>query len=147
MRIQSDGLWSEKKQGSAKSIHTSYPNHEKHSTMQCWEGPPPQGLSEARRGSAVFCKYTYRHRSAAGAPRRGQRGSSQIIWNYKHSITHISLVQFNMEMSPVFPFCVPVAAGIVFVFMGNPHNISQRSFWVTARNASAPAAVALSLER
>ncbi len=25
-----------------------------------------------------------------------------------------------MEMSPVFPFCVPVAAGIVFVFMGNP---------------------------
>jgi len=25
-----------------------------------------------------------------------------------------------MEMSLVFPFCVPVAAGIVCVFMGNP---------------------------
>jgi len=30
-----------------------------------------------------------------------------------------------MEMSPVFPFCVPVTAGIVFVFMGNP-NISTK---------------------
>jgi hypothetical protein len=30
---------------------------------------------------------------------------------------------FNMGMSPVFPFCVPVAAGIVFVFMVNPHTI------------------------
>jgi len=28
-----------------------------------------------------------------------------------------------MEMPLVFPFCVPAAAGIVFVFMGNPQNI------------------------
>jgi len=28
-----------------------------------------------------------------------------------------------MEMVLVFPFCVPAAAGIVCVFMGNPQNI------------------------
>jgi len=28
-----------------------------------------------------------------------------------------------MEMVLVFPFCVPAAAGIVCVFMGNPHTI------------------------
>jgi len=50
-------------------------------------------------------------------------------------------------MSPVFPFCVPVAAGIVFVFMGNPQNIFLNAlFWATARNDSAPAAVASPLE-
>jgi len=44
-----------------------------------------------------------------------------------HGIQRIGLysnkslvLNYNMEMSPVFPFCVPVAAGIVFVFMGNP---------------------------
>jgi len=65
--------------------------------MQFQEDPPPQGLSEARRGSAVFCKYTCRHRSAAGAPRRGRRGSSQINKRYKHSTTHICLILFSWE--------------------------------------------------
>jgi len=44
-----------------------------------YEGSPPQGLSEARRGSAVFTDIHFRNWSAAGAPRRGRRGSSQII--------------------------------------------------------------------
>jgi len=48
-----------------------------------------------------------------------------------------------MEMVLVFPFCVPAAAGIVCVFMGNPENIFLNALsWATAYNASAPAAMA-----
>jgi hypothetical protein len=33
---------------------SSHPNHENHQTMKFQDGSPPQGLSEALRGSAVF---------------------------------------------------------------------------------------------
>ena len=52
-----------------------------------------------------------------GRPFLVRRRSSQRDWVLPE-ITVI--VEFNMEMPLVFPFCGPVAAGIVFVFMGNP---------------------------
>ncbi len=42
------------------------------------DDPPPQGLSEARRGR-VFSSIIYRKQSAAGAPRRGRR-TSVAFW-------------------------------------------------------------------
>jgi hypothetical protein len=36
---------------------SSHPNHENHYTTKFQEDPPHQGLSEARRGSAVFAIY------------------------------------------------------------------------------------------
>ncbi len=72
--------------------------HEQEFTPEPWKslnpiilwGSPPQGLSEARRGSAVFT--TMLIESAAGAPRRGRRGSSQIIMKNKQSVIHICLI-------------------------------------------------------
>jgi len=47
------------------------------------EGSPPQGLSEARRGSSVFF-FKYQYWSAAGAPRRGRRHISLSgVWGYQ----------------------------------------------------------------
>ena len=87
--------------------------------------PRASGLLRVTAGQCGVCRYPCRHQSAAGAPRRGRRGSSHIIMKNKHSITHICLTRFNMEMFPVFPLCVPVAPGSMSVCMGNP-NISPQ---------------------
>ena len=51
------------------NLRGSFLNHE---NLILYEGLPPQGLSEARRGREFFLS----HRSATGAPRRGWRHSS-----------------------------------------------------------------------
>jgi len=56
-------------------------------------------------------------------------GAAQVITGTGLDLPEITeIVQFNMEMSLVFPFCVPAAAGIMSVFMGNPHNFFSTFF-------------------
>jgi hypothetical protein len=62
-------------------------------------------------------------------PRVRPFGAAAIIENggvFKKISCHSRIVQFNMEMPLVFLFCVPVATGIVFVFMGNPLRVFLR---------------------
>jgi len=116
--------------------------------MQCWEGPPPQG--SPRHGGAVRCFANIPTDTdpPRGRPVGGGGGSSQIIWNYKHSITHISLVQFNMENALGISILCACGRRLRVCFHGKPsHYFSQRSFWATAHNAPASAAVASPLER
>jgi len=80
----------------------------------------PRLRASPRHGGAErCCRYTYTRIRRGGAP----SGAAGFIANNQevktfHYVRLFTL--FNMEMSPVFPFCVPVTAGIVFVFMGNP---------------------------
>ena len=50
-------------------------SHLNHENLILYEGLPPQGLSEARRGREFFFKF-FGHRSATGATCRGWRYSS-----------------------------------------------------------------------
>ena len=80
--------------------------------MQFQEGLPPQGLSEARRGSAVFCKYivtdtTASARRLVGRPAGGNqcRGESLKRWHrsFHYAQAFRSLdVQFSWEILKIF---------------------------------------------
>jgi len=88
--------------------------------------PPHQGLSEARRGSAVFTNML-RDTDPPRGVLQGLRRSSQIIMRIKYSIfSHL----FNL------------------ISWENPHTIFLSSFfWAAARNAFTPAVVAFPRER
>jgi hypothetical protein len=52
-------------------------------------------------------------------------GAAQVIAIVRSPLPEITgIAGFNMEMSLVFSSCMPVAAGIVNVFMGNHHFIT-----------------------
>ena len=75
---------------------------------------------EPLRGTAGQCgiyQYAYRHWSAAGAPRRGQRGSSQKIERDNHSITHLCLIQFSWEILSWTPYTLSLSSYTPVVYL------------------------------
>jgi len=70
----------------------------------------------ARRGNYLFSDWQVidapRGRPAFGGASHHNVGIDSFLSYW--------IREFNMEMSSKIPFCVPVAAGIVSVFMGNP---------------------------
>ena len=80
----------------------------------------PSGQSGAVRHFQICFQSLIRR----GGCRRGRRHHSEEgVWGSQPPILISGKVRFNMEMPSKFPFCVPVAAGIVSVFIEN-HLIS-----------------------
>jgi len=57
----------------------------------------PRLRASPRQGGTWSFQVYFLTETAAGAPRRGRRCSSQIIMRNKHSITHICLIQFHRK--------------------------------------------------
>jgi hypothetical protein len=78
-------------------------SHPIHENRPLYEGPPPQGPSEARRAGSFF--WIFSHRTATGAPLRGWRHSSYlgnhlIIFSIMYrEDSNLSFVKTNINQS------------------------------------------------
>ncbi len=75
---------------------SSRPIHENHETMQIQEGPPYQGLSEARRGSGRLLIRTLIRRG--GAP----SGAAEFITDNQEVVTFHYSHPFSWEIPKIF---------------------------------------------